>query len=278
GRWGEGETARFRGNSREPQGRAVSPGPGTPLVLGRVDREPLLELGEYRFLTYHFVFRHSGLAAGLHWWQSLGAVLGGDPEDWHQLDHYTAATLALDPQGRPVGLILQQHNGLRSYWLGEDSPSAADGRVRLCAALRSNELYPCGAGRERHRVVPFMSPDTIPYLVTGENAPWMSAEDITEPAREIEYRLGYLPPADAFYSFAGYLGERRRLPGRDGPPGADYYAEPEFLSRSMQLIALHWRENDTGQMRDMLDFLWSGSAAAYERLVTRFRSAARHGP
>lgn len=252
-----------------------APGPVTPVAFGRVDREAVLDLGDFTFLTWHFVFRRSGLAAHLGWWRSLLAGLAGDLDDWHTLDHYTAATLALDPLGVPVALILQQHNGLRAYWLGSDLAWPADARLRLCAALRSNELYPCPDGGGRHRVVPFMTAETLAYLITGEQAPWRAAEDVTEPAREIAYRLDFLPPADAFYSFAGYLGERRRLPGREGPPGADYFAPPALLSRSIHLVALRWRENDTERMPDMIAFLGDGSEAAWARLVRRFRTQLR---
>lgn len=246
--------------------------PVTPVAFGRADREPVLDLGDYTFLTWHFVFRYSGLPAELRWWQSWATVLLGGRADWHQLDHYTAATLALDANDAPVALILQQHNGLRAYWLGADLIFPADGRVRLCAALRSNELYPCPDRNGRHRVVPFMSPETIPFLVTGQRAPLLAAEDITQPALEADYRLQFLPPADAFYSFSGFLGERRRVPGRDGPPGADYFAPPRFLSRAMQLVAFRWRENDSEQMQDMMEFIQDETGPAWSRLAARFRA------
>ena len=65
-----------------------------------------------------------------------------------------------------------------------------------------------------------------------------------DPAREVEYRLEFLPQTDAFYTFKGALGERRLLPGRSGPPGADYNTLPAFKPKARQMIAFHWTEDD----------------------------------
>ena len=53
-----------------------------------------------------------------------------------------------------------------------------------------------------------------------------------------------LPKDDAFYTFQGYLGERRRLRGREGPPGADYNTLPSLKPRGVQLLAFYWRDGD----------------------------------
>ena len=84
-----------------------------PVMYGRVDRESF-DLGgtkrHFPFLTWSAVFRTSGIAASISWWK--GAVLGavGNLTDWHQLDHYTAVTLALDEMQKPVAVMYQQHN------------------------------------------------------------------------------------------------------------------------------------------------------------------------
>ncbi len=82
----------------EPSGR-----PGTATVYGRVDQEDVTFETEggrvvepFTFLTYHAVFRVSGLPAGMLDWQEWLIGLVASPDDWHQLDHYTAAILALD--------------------------------------------------------------------------------------------------------------------------------------------------------------------------------------
>ncbi|MDZ7829425.1 MAG: hypothetical protein U5K33_08035 [Halofilum sp. (in: g-proteobacteria)] len=212
-----------------------------PVAYGRVDREALPPVGEITFLTWHFVFRYSGLPAELPGWQELLAGLLGDRDDWHQLDHYTAATLALAPGERPLALILQHHNHLRSYWFGEDLELPADGRARIAAAVRSNELYPRPDTTAHERVVRFLEADNVVWLATGaaEN-PWTAAHDRIEPGRHRAYRLAFLPQTDPFYRFHGRLGEERMLPGRDGPPGADYKTWPAFMSRVLQMCAFRW--------------------------------------
>jgi hypothetical protein len=39
------------------------------------------------------------------------------------------------------------------------------------------------------------------------------------------------------------------LPGRDGPPGADYNTRPAFKSKAAQLALFYWHEED----RDFLE-------------------------
>jgi hypothetical protein len=238
--------ARF---AHEPQRRG---GP-TPTVFGRIDHEEtdLGGAGKVRFtyLTYHAVFRHSGLAAGLSAWQQFFASIAGNLDDWHQLDHYTATTLVLDEQARAVALQLQQHNHVRTWVLGVDLPVLADARPPVDVAIRSNELYPHATGRHEHRVVRFPSAEAMRYLMEAGPAPRFSALDITDPAHEADYRLAFLPPDDAFYSFAGFLGEHRRAPGRDGPPGADYNTLPSIKAWAMQMLAGYWRPGNAGDLR-----------------------------
>ncbi|MFT6917366.1 MAG: hypothetical protein ACJAWL_003724 [Motiliproteus sp.] len=231
------------------------PTPVTPEAFARIDYDEHPALGRLAFLTYHFVFRDSGLVDGLPGWQDRLLRWTGIAGDWHQLDHYTAATVVLGPEEKPLALILQQHNLQRSYVLGADIPVADDGRIRLISAQRSNELYPWHPGVKRHRVVRFMEPDTLPYLVQGKSKPWLAGYDVTEAVREQDYRLAFIPANDAFYRFAGFLGERRYLPGRDGPPGADYNAVPSFKRPLIQLVAFNWREDDKPQMHALIDFL-----------------------
>jgi hypothetical protein len=203
------------------------------------------------FLTYHLVFRSSGLPAGVPGWQALGLSLIADLDDWHQLDHYTAVTLTLasvEPGAlRPVAATFQQHNYQRTYLLGETAGPGrlalpADGRIELDVALRSNELYPHLPARTRRRAASFMDAESAAYLVDDGPAPWLAADDVTDPARELDPPLAYLAPADAFYTFQGWLGERRRLPGRDGPPGADYNTLPPMKPLLHQMALSWWYE------------------------------------
>ena len=232
--------------------------PARPRIYGRLDRGALALPGceaatPMTFLTYHLAFRRSGLPAGMAGWQEALIELVADPADWHQLDHYTALTLALAPGPggglEPLAATFQQHNYLRTYLLGATIGAGrlampADGRLPVDVALRSNELYPRRPERARRRAVSFMTPESARYLVTGEDQPWLRADDVTDPEREIAPELAFLRPSDAFYVFQGWLGERRWLPGRDGPPGADYNTLPAFKPKPVQLALFYWREDD----------------------------------
>ncbi|HEX6143750.1 MAG TPA: hypothetical protein VFZ01_13600, partial [Geminicoccaceae bacterium] len=235
----------------------AAPARPTPVVYGRIDRDELELPGCARaipitFLTYHLVFRVSGLPAGMSGWAEAALGLIGDLEDWHQLDHYTALTLALadgDPRSAPFAATFQHHNYLRTWLLDEAAAPGtlvlpADGRLRVDVAIRSNELYPHRPGRSERRAVRFLEPESAAYLVTGDDQPFAAADDITDPAVEIDPALRFLAPADAFYVFEGWLGERRLLPGRDGPPGADYNTLPAFKPKPVQLALFYWQEDD----------------------------------
>jgi hypothetical protein len=259
-----------------------------PVIYGRIDRADLELPGcaaplPVTFLTYNLVFRHSGLPAGLPEWQAIPLELVANLDDWHQLDHYTALTLALAPVGKeagkdlaPFAVTFQQHNYERTYVLADrDGPGSLvlppDGRLRIDVAERSNELYPHRPGRVQRRAVAFMSPKTARYLVEGVDAPWLAADDITEPVRTIVPELRFLPPADAFYVFQGRLGAHRLLPGRDGPPGADYNTLPAFKSKATQLALAYWTEDD----RDYLARLGELFAGGRPRTVALAPFAAR---
>ena len=50
------------------------------------------------------------------------------------------------------------------------------------------------------------------------------------------YQLSYLAQTDAFYQFKGSLGKNRLLPGRSGPPGADYATLPGLMPRHIRMV------------------------------------------
>ena len=179
-------------------------------------------------------------------YQALPLRLVADLDDWHQLDHYTAAFVVLDAGERPVALTLQQHNYLRTYLVGESVEPGPDGRFDIDIAIRSNELYPHVPERTVRRAVRFLDSDARAFMMGFGKRPMMSADDITDPAKPVEYELVFLPGADAFYSFHGFLGERRRLPGRDGPPGARYNTLPGLKPLPAQILDGYWREGNEG--------------------------------
>ena len=231
-------TAEFR--------HSAEPVKGSPTVYGRVDYDTL----EYKqqqypmtFLSYNLPFASSGLLKGLPTWQRalMGAV--GDNADWHQLDHYVGMTITLY-QNKPVAVTLQQHN-YKTTWLLDNSGKAdgvssialpQDSRVSVDVAMQSNELYLHSTELVEHPSASFVEEDNIEFLKTGKNKPMMAGWDITHGQQEQEYALKFLPTADAFYTFKGRLGEKRSLPGRDGPPGAQYVSLPELMPRALRLV------------------------------------------
>jgi hypothetical protein len=242
------------------------------VIYGRVDHDRLLLPGcsqpvPLTFLTYHLVFRQSGVPAGLSAWQAFLLGQLADLDDWHQLDHYTAVTIALAPtDGRlaPFAVTFQQHNYLRTYLLAErDEPGRLswppDGRIAVDVAVRSNELYPHREGEVVRPAVASLDGRSLRYLIDGVARPWLAADDVTRPAVEIDPVLVYLPPSDAFYVFQGWLGERRRLPGRDGPPGADYNTAPALKTKVRQLAAFYWYEGNDDYLADAEALLANGS-------------------
>ena len=208
--------------------------------------EPDRAAEEFTVVTYHLVFRVSGLPAATPLAVALPLRLVADLDDWHQLDHYTAAFVVLAADGRPVALTLQQHNYLRTHLVGESVELGPDGRFDIDIAIRSNELYPHAPGRTVRRAVRFLDHDARAFMMGFGKRPMMSADDITDPDRTVDYELAFLPGSDAFYAFHGFLGERRRLPGRDGPPGARYNTRPELKPLPAQILDGYWREGNEG--------------------------------
>jgi len=208
-------------------------GQGTPTVYARVDYENTTyqnQQYDFTFLTYNMVFPVSGILKGLGKIQSAGLAIGGNLDDWHQLDHYVNVSVALH-NTKPVAMVLQQHNYQTTYLLDPESPD-----ISVDIAMRSNELYPHSVERQQHPAVSFISTDNLEFIVSNINKPVMAGYDLTHGEHEIDYRLEFLPQTDAFYQFKGSLGKRRLLPGRSGPPGADYATLPGLMPRHIRLI------------------------------------------
>ncbi|MEM9605656.1 MAG: hypothetical protein AAGA11_22550 [Pseudomonadota bacterium] len=263
-------TARFVHAPRAPAAPAVA--------YARFDRDGFDARGqrfEFEFLTYNFVFAHSGLPRGLRWWQRFFAGLINGNRDWHQLDHYVAATVALH-RGTPVAVTLQQHNYLTTWRIPADLALGPDGRVHLDVAIGSNELYPHAPSRTRHPTVSFITPDNIDFVMVGQNRPALGAYDVTDGQQAVDYGLRFLAPADAFYGFRGHLGAKRRLPGRSGPPGADYNTLPG-LKPHATAMAVNWRGDSLDAARDRLRALldgWAVQPAAVQAAIDTFAEAA----
>lgn len=233
--------------------------PSTPVAYGRVNYDTL----EYQnqrypltFLSYNMVFAHSGLLKGLSGLQRLAMGVVGDNKDWHQLDHYVGLTIVLH-ENKPLAVLMQQHN-YQTTWLLDLAknnisppstsnlslknqvttlPLPADGRIAVDVAIQSNEVYPHHSELTRHPGVSFVDADTVEFFKTGKNMPMMAGWDITHGQQEQDYTLKFLPTSDAFYTFKGRLGEKRSLPGRDGPPGAQYVTLPALMPWANRLVS-----------------------------------------
>ncbi len=208
------------------------------VVYARFDSDTLQYNGNsypLEFLSYNLVFPASGLLKGLGGLQTAALTIAGSLNDWHQLDHYVGLSIALY-RDIPVAVTLQQHNYQTSYIFNKDLELPDDHRVQVDIAMRSNELYLHNEKETRHPAVSFISQDNIEFIKTGSNKPFMAGFDITRGDQEIDYSLAFLAQSDAFYQFKGHLGKSRLLPGRDGPPGADYVTLPGLMPRALRLV------------------------------------------
>lgn len=203
------------------------------------------EQREWTFLRYNFVFAHSGIAAGIKPWQALALGVAGNLDDWHQLDNYTGAVVVLDEQEKPVAVMLQQHNYMRTYLVGTDPAFPPGDPFAIDVAIRSNEFYPHRATPQQHRASDFLSGESAAWLIGQGEQRLTDTFDHTAAATKIAYELKFLPPDDAFYIFLGSLGAKRMLPGRDGPPGALFYTLPAIWHYEKSLAMFYWVADDT---------------------------------
>lgn len=256
-----------------------------PAVYGRVDRDiAAFESGARPlvFLTYTLVFEVSGILKGLPGWKELLLQAIANLDDWHQLDHYINVTVVIDESESrpvPVAVVFQHHNYMRTWRLiGPEGPGrlqlADDARVRADIALRSNEVYPHREQPHRWRAVSFMQGAAASYVVNGTKPPFQSGEDLTDPARRLDdLPLIALPHSDAFYTFRGSLGKSRLLPGRSGPPGADFNTLAALKSPVTQLVVSYWYEglaNYPELLSNTLDAAWSGQPVDLTPFMKRF--------
>ena len=214
--------------------------PGGPAVVyARYDEDTLNYQGtDYplQFLTYNLTFPTSGMLKGLGAINSAALAIAGNLTDWHQLDHYVGLSVALYRE-QPIAVMLQQHNYQTTYIFNNNIDLPEDNRVAVDIAMRSNELYLHSDNEVEHPALSFITGENIGFLMTGKNKPFMAGYDVTHGEQEIDYQLVALPQTDAFYQFKGHLGKSRLLPGRDGPPGADYVTLPGLMPRAARLVA-----------------------------------------
>lgn len=216
----------------------------SPVIYASIHRNELVYNNKslpLTFLNYNLVFANSGLLKGLAGWQRLAMGIVGDNDDWHQLDHYVGLSVVLSDE-KPIAVMLQQHNYQTTYLVTDKTTKnsiklADDQRVAVDVAMQSNELYLHSKDLKRHPGLSWVQEDSIEFLNTGKNKPMMAGWDVTHGEVEQEYSLKFLPTADAFYTFKGKLGESRKLPGRDGPPGANYVTLPPLMPLPNRMVS-----------------------------------------
>jgi hypothetical protein len=153
----------------------------------------------------------------------------------------------------PFAVMLQQHNYLRTFFVGADPAFPRGAKAKIDVARGSNELYPHREGRAEWPAASSLTKRSVGYLAGIEAAPMLAARDITEGDTEAHYDLAFLSPADAFYVFQGYLGEPRLLPGREGPPGAMYNMLPTLKPPEIALPVFYWTTPDAEYARIVRD-------------------------
>jgi len=79
------------------------------------------------------------------------------------------------------------------------------------------------------------------FYKTGKNKPTMAGWDITHGEVEQDYTLKFLPS---------------RLPGRDGPPGADYVTLPALMPLKKRMIS-SYRPRDFSKEKEKIEALFN---------------------
>jgi hypothetical protein len=250
------------------------------------DQNPADPDERWIFIKYNLVFDWSGLAAEISWLSRLGAWFGGGDQDrWHRLDIHLAAILAFDSQKHLRLLTLAQHNHQQTFQPDVDFPG--DQRLQLVAAFRSNELY-LDDGRSvpsRHRVVPFFS--DVAYLIDPTEKPRFWAIDVAygrnAGGKEVKLKPIFIEPKHPLADFAGLLGPPRRLMGqyigRDGPPGFNFYAPPDYVSMANFAAMGYWREGDLELLAELNTFIQDKDdlrTMDWKALVTLMRDRLAH--
>ncbi len=228
-------------------------------------------------LKYNFAFIYSGLPAEIGGIKETLAGLVLDPSRVHELDIHGAVHVVVDKAGRPLVLLLAQHNYFRSYVFGVDIPEMPeDGRVPVCFALRSNEPYPCPDGDKPVKRRTVGNPVNIAYVIDGSGRPLLSGMDIVfgpgAGAEEVRYTLKFLPRRDPLYVSWIPLGNREKILffGRfysTGPPGMDLNTWPELKKYSDIMQFWYLSDDDSEEASLMREAFRSFTDVDFEKVL-----------
>lgn len=246
------------------------------------DRSPVKPHENWIYVKYNPVFDWSGLANKVSRLASLGSRLaGGDQKRWHRLDVHTAAILAFDSHRQLRLLTLAQHNHQATYIPGQDFP--VDQVPLLAAAFQSNELY-LDRGEStpvHHRVVPFFN--DVSYLIDADERPWLWAQDLVHGrhagGKEVEFYPVFLEPEHPLADFAGLLAPPRKALGmyigRDGPPGYNYYAPPNYFHLPDFMAMGYWQAGNQDLLGELAPFIKGLDDTDWDGMLMVFRKKLR---
>ncbi len=197
----------------------------------------------------------------------------------HELDIHGAIHIILNEKKRPIVLLLAQHNNFRSYVPGTGALTVpADNRLKICFALRSNEPYPCPAGKAPTRQRAVGDPSHISYVINGTGRPFLSGKDIVfgsgAGARPVQYELKFLPDKDPLYVSWIPLGAKEKVLFfksyyRKGPPGMDLNTWQELKKYSDIMQFWYLRDGSAEDARFMSSALRSFMDVDFKRVLER---------
>lgn len=243
------------------------------VLYGRVFHETLRGYGavdarsvSIAVLKYNAVFPISGLPKKISWWKAAAAEIAGNLEDWHELDIHGAVHIFVhEASGRPVAVLLAQHNHFRTLIVGADMEWPADGRVAICYAERSNEPYLCPDASEPTHHPAIGDPRKAAFLFDASGEPLEGGYDVvygpTAGATPIQYRLKFLSDRDPLYVSWIPLGDRRRILGllnsfsRTGPPGINMNTWPTLVDYGAIAQFWYFASGDKGGFRRLKESL-----------------------
>ena len=109
-----------------------------------------------------------------------------------------------------------------------------------------------------------MTPESARYLVEGVDRPWLAADDVTEPAREIRPELRFLPPDDAFYVSRAGSASAGSCPAATARPAPTTTRCRRSSPRRSQLAVFYWAEGASDYLAAIGELFADGRPSSLE--------------
>ncbi len=186
---------------------------------------------DLKVLKYSFSFYKSGLP---EYFGPLSSALSlfVDTTLWHYLDLH-GATFVLLVGGKPVSLVLAQHNHFRSYVIGLDV--SAPSSTKICFSNYSNEPYLCDKLPKSLKLPTAANMKSMEWIVSERSSPTIPAWDgfaSVQERQKINYKLNFLTTRDPIITSWNRLGPGLKILGlfpsfyRKAPPGMAIFNTP----------------------------------------------------